>query len=56
MMRLANLTIAIVATMITLSSCSMSQKVVNVSVKNPTAIDRENEIVEVDWSKINKKL
>lgn len=56
MMRLANLTIAIVATMITLSSCSMSQKVVNVSVKNPTTIDRENEIVEVDWSKINKKL
>ncbi len=42
--------------LIVLSSCSMSKNVAKITVKNPTKQERTNEIVEVDWAKVNKRL
>ena len=58
MTRVANwiFAIIVVLTMTSLSSCSMSQKVAKVYVKKPTTRERSNEIVEVDWNKVSKKL
>lgn len=39
-----------------LSACSASKHVAQIHVKNPTALERENEMVEVDWTKIKKQL
>ncbi len=38
------------------SSCTTKQRMVKVTVTNPTNIERNNEIVEIDLEKINKKL
>lgn len=42
--------------LVALSSCSMSKNVAKINVKNTTTLERSNEIVEVDWSKVSKKL